>query len=102
MKKKYLDFGMIGKGLIITGIFFLVTFLILFFLSKIVYAESNWQIIDDPAWKTIPAILSIGGIFILSGAFLFFIHHQFVKLSEVAEDVLSGKYEVYVPIESEE
>lgn len=99
MSNGSLNTGTMGKALILLGSIILCTGSILFILTPHVFAESHWKIISDGKGSWAPGIFAISALFILGGGFMLFIHRQFVKLSDVAQDVLSGKYEeeMWVP-----
>ena len=88
----YFDTSPISKGLIILGIVLLLTYYLYFVVSS---NTSQNNIHEDQIRG--PGLLDwfvpLSLLLIIVGAIFLFISHQFVKLSEFAQEVDSGEFE---------
>ncbi|MFW9878109.1 MAG: hypothetical protein ACFFG0_33935 [Candidatus Thorarchaeota archaeon] len=88
----YFDISPISKGVILLGIILLLIYCIYF----IVISSSPPENIHEDQIRgegSFDWIVPISLFLIIIGAIFLFIGHQFVKLSEFAQDVESGEFE---------
>lgn len=88
---KPLDVSLIAKALVLTGLVILVIYLILRYLAVTTYADGSWRVFTLTQPGVFEGVVVISCVFLIFGAIAYFIHLQFVKLAQIAEEVVEAE-----------
>ena len=101
VKGKYFDFGSISKGFIFLGIIILITYALFLIVAVFTYNDNIWDDAAAGQEGTFTWIIPLSFIFIFVGIIIYYLHTQFVKLSDFAKEVESGEFEAELEKEQE-